>query len=74
MAIERCSKCDRPYDRDWNTECPRCPAETMAAMMQRVEITERSASDLIKRLMDGYPFQAKDKELHDECKRVLGEA
>ena len=84
MAIEYCHRHETQWDRDKHTECPWCAriAHLMslpgvpqsAATMQRVEITERGASDLIRRLMDGYPFQAKDKELHDECKRVLREA
>jgi len=74
MAIERCPN-GHVYDRDWNTECPRCPVERVSAMKApaRIEISDEPR-DLIRRLMDGYPFQAKDKELHDECKRVLGEA
>jgi len=72
MAIERCVN-GHVYDRDWNTECPRCPIERLTTM-QRVEIAEQRGHALIRRLMEGYPFQAHDKELHDECKRVLGEA
>jgi hypothetical protein len=74
MAIERCEN-GHVFNRDWHTECPRCPVERHAAMMKRVEITERGASDLIRRLMERYPFDATkaSNDLHSECKRVLGE-
>lgn len=76
MAIQRCGRCEMNVDLDWfPLECPKCskPWEHVEASATRIEITDKAQS-IIKRLMDGYPFQAKDRELHDECKRVLGEA
>ncbi len=82
MAITRCSNCRQPWDRDWHTECPRCrtqaeyvvsmTADEVAALM-KVEVVDTTA-DLIRDLSEGYPWQAKDAELHKRVKRLLGSA
>lgn len=75
MAIDYCHKHDRKWDRDWHEECPACVLDFSRPATSRIEISvgDDKSRSLIRKLMDGYPFQAKDKELHDECKRVLGE-
>lgn len=76
MAIDYCKKHDKRWDRDWYTDCPMCLTEFYRPATSRIEISaaDDKSKIVIRRLMDGYPFQAHDKELHDECKRVLGEA
>ena len=132
MAIERCTKCDIWWDRDWHTECPKCTGmkvtqaiggehvvsfanrmcrlaatstdpffavhnaramyvtpEIKASFLvdewdkigmamsegrrQSIPISDER-SDLIRKLMDRFPFDASTRGLYDECKRVLGEA
>lgn len=70
MAIERCPN-GHVYDRDWNTECPRCPIESMSAMKEpaRIEINDEPR-DLIRILRD----ETNSRDVFERCKRVLGEA
>ena len=77
MAIDYCHRHDKQFDTDHHVECPACVLDfyrPVTSTMQRVDITEKGAAALIRKLMDGYLFQAHDRELHDECKRALGEA
>lgn len=70
MAIDRCEN-DHVFNRDWNTECPRClMAAIMPSTVQRVEIAEDGTVKLIRHLRD----TTNDRRIYDECKRVLGEA
>lgn len=86
MAIDYCHKHDFEWDRDKFTACPRCkPFRSLASLDAadrarnlgvRIEIAEKGANDLIRKLMERYPFDATkaSNDLHGECKRVLGEA
>lgn len=67
MAIDRCLD-GHVFDRDWNTECPRCAMAAMKAPT-KVQITDEPR-DLIRILRD----ETNDRNVYDRCKRVLGEA
>lgn len=82
MAIAYCHKHETQWDRDKHTDAPCCDfighlmslpgvPDTAATMPIPVKDEPR---DLIRDLSEGYPWQAKDAELHKRVKRVLGEA
>lgn len=82
MAIDHCKSHDLEWNRDDYTECPRCPTQAEyvvsmtadeAAALMKVEVVDTTA-DLIRDLSEGYPWQAKDAELHKRVKRLLGSA
>jgi len=84
MAIERCPN-GHVYDRDWNTECPRCPVDAMAkrhaanvdklmAARAPVAVQISTPDDEPKALIRILRDETNNRDVFERCKRVLGEA